>query len=215
MGRHSSRHSSRHSCSHLGSSSSSSSSSRTSSHRGSQKCDTVVCAPDPAPAPEPEPEPAPEPPCRDWCDDELVRRFNRQSRYSGYPTRYIVNDGSLVVSESLLRDSNTLILNRTGSSMRVRPDGCCCDGTSSCRCGCRGRRCCRGRSGGRYSCCYCRTTTTISTTTRITEYCRSCVCRPAWYGGYCRECREYVRPLADCDRRLLDGPCPPRLLEYR
>ncbi|KAK8054813.1 hypothetical protein PG993_000040 [Apiospora rasikravindrae] len=178
MGRHSSHHSSRHS------SSSSSSSSRSSSSRGGGGCDTVV----PVPVPVPVPEPIPEVPCRDPCDEDLTRRFNREVRHSRHPTRYIVNDGSLVISESLLRDSNTLILNRTGSHMRVRPDGCCCDGTPSCRCGCRGRRCCRGGWGGgsssRYCCSYCSsTTTTISTTTRYTEYCRICVCRRASYGG--------------------------------
>ncbi|KAK8097484.1 hypothetical protein PG984_016623 [Apiospora sp. TS-2023a] len=132
----------------------------------------------------PPPPPIVEPPCRDRCDDDLTRRFNREVRRSGYPTRYIVNDGSLVISESLLRDSNTLIYNRHGSRMRVLPDRCCCDGTPSCRCGCRGRRCCKGGgSGGGFNCCYCSTTIRIRTTTRVTEYCRSCVCRRASHGG--------------------------------
>ncbi|KAK8043922.1 hypothetical protein PG994_012760 [Apiospora phragmitis] len=133
-------------------------------------------------------------------DDQLARRFNREVRHSGYPTRYIVNDGSLVINESLLHDSNTLIYNRRGSHMSVRPDRCCCDGTPSCRCGCRGRGCCRGsrdrgggghyRPGGGYNCCYCTTTRVSISSSRYTEICRICECRRAWHGGYCRECVE-------------------------
>ncbi|KAK8096204.1 hypothetical protein PG999_014226 [Apiospora kogelbergensis] len=87
MGRHSS-----HSSSH---------SSRSSSNNGA--CDTAT--------------PAAEAYYRDRREDDLVRRFNREARCSTQPTRYIVNDGSLVINESLLHDSNTLIYNRRGSSM--------------------------------------------------------------------------------------------------
>jgi len=206
MGRHSS-HSSNHS-------------SRSSSHNGG--CDTAVPA-----------APAAEAYYRDRREDDLVRRFNREVRSSTHPTRYIVNDGSLVINESLLHDSNTLIYNRRGSSMWVRPDGCCCDGSPSCRCGCRGRGCCRGgggRGGGRGghrppgggggSACYC-TTTRVSTCS-YTEYCRICVCRRASHGGYCRECAErrcippwYLREPREPIRPLLEGPSSRRLLGYR
>ena len=198
MGRHSS-----HSSSH---------SSRSSSNNGA--CDTAT--------------PAAEAYYRDRREDDLVRRFNREARCSTQPTRYIVNDGSLVINESLLHDSNTLIYNRRGSSMWVRPDSCCCDGSPSCRCGCRGRGCCRGGGGrgghrppGRGgSGCYC--TTTRITTCSYTEICRICVRRRASHGGYCRECAErrcippwYLREPREPIRPLLEGPPSERLLGYR
>ncbi|KAK8021910.1 hypothetical protein PG990_007048 [Apiospora arundinis] len=216
MGRHSSHHSSH--------------SSRSSSYRSGGTAIVPVPLPAPVPVPVPLPAPVPESCYRERREDvDLVRRFNRECRNSGYPTRYIVNDGTLVINESLLNDSNTLIYNRRGSNMWVRPDGCCsCDGSPSCRCGCRGRGCCRGGRwgrggycppGGGSSVCYC--STTRITTTRYTEYCCICRCRRVWQGGYCRECAErrcippwYLREPREPIRPLFDGPSR-RLLDWR
>ncbi|KAK6863512.1 hypothetical protein PG995_000040 [Apiospora arundinis] len=104
MGRHSSHHSSH--------------SSRSSSYRSGGTAIVPVPLPAPVPVPVPLPAPVPESCYRERREDvDLVRRFNRECRNSGYPTRYIVNDGTLVINESLLNDSNTLIYNRRGSNM--------------------------------------------------------------------------------------------------
>ncbi|KAI1419497.1 hypothetical protein F5Y12DRAFT_789017 [Xylaria sp. FL1777] len=116
---------------------------------------------------------------------ELAHQIGRDLRHSHRPTRYIVNEGKLVIDERSFEDryrsssssssrSNTVIYNAPGSTMWIE-----------------------NRSNG----------------SRIAE-CRGCFRRrERYYGGYCSECASLRwdtprRPeiITVDDRRLLDYP---------
>ncbi|KAI8964156.1 hypothetical protein F5Y11DRAFT_316779 [Daldinia sp. FL1419] len=53
------------------------------------------------------------------CD--LANRFTRETRHSEYPTKYIVNEGKMIVHERSLKQSNAVIYNAPGSTLRFIP----------------------------------------------------------------------------------------------
>ncbi|KAI1464920.1 uncharacterized protein F4812DRAFT_440958 [Daldinia caldariorum] len=51
----------------------------------------------------------------------LANRFTRETRHSEYPTQYIVNEGKMTVYERSLKQSNAIIYNAPGSTLRFVP----------------------------------------------------------------------------------------------
>ncbi|OTB12275.1 hypothetical protein K445DRAFT_25847 [Daldinia sp. EC12] len=51
----------------------------------------------------------------------LANRFTRETRHSDYPTQYIVNEGKMIVHERSLKQSNAIIYNAPGSTLRFVP----------------------------------------------------------------------------------------------
>ncbi|OTA55090.1 hypothetical protein K449DRAFT_469069 [Hypoxylon sp. EC38] len=53
-----------------------------------------------------------------WNNHDLTRqlahRLSRESRYTGHPTQYIVNEGRMTVDNKVLRHSNAVIYNAPG-----------------------------------------------------------------------------------------------------
>lgn len=54
---------------------------------------------------------------------DVAERLVRENRHSHRPTRYIVNDGNLILDEKTIRHGNTVIYNSRGSAMWLNPSG--------------------------------------------------------------------------------------------
>ncbi|KAI0849461.1 hypothetical protein F5Y00DRAFT_235739 [Daldinia vernicosa] len=52
---------------------------------------------------------------------DLANRFSRETRHSEYPTQYIVNEGKMTIHERSLQQSNAIIYNAPGSTLRFIP----------------------------------------------------------------------------------------------
>ncbi|KAI1455136.1 hypothetical protein F4805DRAFT_460068 [Annulohypoxylon moriforme] len=126
-----------------------------------------------------------------WNHDltrSLARSLTRESRYTGHPTQYIVNDGRMTIERGALRNSNAVIYNSTNSDLRLIPS----------------------RHSSSYS--YTRSTSHYSperhhwSSSSTYHRCRGCgEYREIYYGSYCHECTSIKRVTSSPrERYLLD-----------
>ncbi|KAI1139202.1 hypothetical protein F5Y05DRAFT_381117 [Hypoxylon sp. FL0543] len=121
---------------------------------------------------------------------QLAHHLSRESRYTGHPTQYIVNEGRMFVDRKTLQHSNAVIYNAPGSSLRVSPS--------------RSTSTTRTRSTSYYA--------PKSSWSPSIHTCRGCLeRREIYFEGYCHDCnslrlvsspRESYR-LRDRDYRYL------------
>ncbi|OTA83393.1 hypothetical protein M434DRAFT_400687 [Hypoxylon sp. CO27-5] len=108
-----------------------------------------------------------------WNNHDLTRqlahRLSRESRYTGHPTQYIVNEGRMTVDNKVLRHSNAVIYNAPGSSLRLSPS--------------RQTSTMRSRSTSYY--------VPDSSWSSSIHTCRGChERREIYFGGYCHDCNS-------------------------
>ncbi|KAH8201388.1 hypothetical protein TruAng_004471 [Truncatella angustata] len=128
--------------------------------------------------------------------DDAVKRYYRETpRHSHHPTQYIYNDGRLVIDDKSLRNNNSVIYNRPGSTMWVQSTAASQYSSSLSD---------PYRSGGSWG--------------STLHICRGCSYRRELTGGYCRSCIDIklsprVVEVVREERRLPSAPSR-RMLEY-
>lgn len=131
---------------------------------------------------------------------ELVRDIYREApRHSQYPTQYIVNNGTLMINDKSLRNTNSIIYNSYGSTIWVEPSS-------------HSRHSHHAHHSHRphyYS---------LSAPSNL-HTCRGCHHRRELSGGYCHDCinarlRPRIVEVIRDDRRLVGAP-ERRMIEYR
>lgn len=108
--------------------------------------------------------------------DHLVKKLVREMPHNHHPTQYIVNDGTLIIDDKSLRNTNSVIYNRPGSTLVVQT----AKGThgthqtlSYCTC----------NPPCRYYC-----ASSHSSWTTNVHTCSGCSQKRQLLGGYCRYC---------------------------
>lgn len=131
--------------------------------------------------------------------NELVRKIYREvPRHSQYPTQYIVNDGTLVIDDMSLQNTNSIIYNARGSTMWVQPSS----------------------HSHSHSSAYSPSWHNYSPASLRLHTCRGCSHRRELSGGYCHECisarlaRPRIVDVVREDRRLVSTP-ERRTIGYR
>ncbi|KAI0382535.1 hypothetical protein F5Y04DRAFT_252873 [Hypomontagnella monticulosa] len=128
----------------------------------------------------------------------LAHRIQRDSRYGGHPTQYIVNEGRMVVDQRTLRHHNAVIYNAPGSTLRFAQSS-----TPA-----RKSKYDSYHTSGSYW-------PTTTTTAPPLHMCRGCGQRETYYGGFCHDCTSLWYSQRDRDNRYLARASDRKYLEWR